>query len=215
VLKARQFVDASESTKPKRTSVRFATMNEQEFVSDTMGRETVQSDLRPVIDKLKQAITQALAERRPRTTHVNMVADSGNQSQSTRARSQTPGQRNTSPGPRSPSSRTRGIQSNRNRNQTGYRDQSPRPRYNGSRRNDSPGPRQGYDGQSSRSRPRYESPGPRRDYDHRYGQNCHPSGSRYDNRAPQYYGPSSPRDQRMVNNNSSGNQPRYGPSQAT
>jgi len=82
VLKAIQFVDASESAKPKRTSVHFATMPEQEFVSDTIGRETVQSDLRPEIDELKQAITQALAER-PRTTHVNMVADSGNQSQST------------------------------------------------------------------------------------------------------------------------------------
>jgi len=207
VLKARQFVDASESAKPKRTSVRFATMPEQEFVSDT----TVQSDLRPVIDELKQAITEALAER-PRT-HVSMVTDSGNQSQSTRGRSQTPGQRNTSPGPRSPSPGTRGTQSNRDRNQTGYRDRSPGPRYNGSRRNDSPGPRQGYDGQDSRSRPRYESPGPRRDYDQRFGQNYQPSGSRYDNRAPQYYGPPSPRDQRMVNYN--GNQPRYGPTQVT
>jgi len=52
-------------------------MPEPEFVSDTTGHETVQSDLRPVIDELKQAITQALAER-PRT-HVNMVTDSGNQ----------------------------------------------------------------------------------------------------------------------------------------
>jgi len=149
VLKARQFVDASESGKPKRTSVRFA-MPEQEFVSDTTGHETVQSDLRPVIDELKQAITRALAER-PRTPYTNMVADSGSQSQSTRGRSKTPGQRSISPGPR--------TQSNRDRSQTCYRDQSPGPRYNGSRRNDSPGPRQGYDGQNSRSRPRYESPG--------------------------------------------------------
>jgi len=124
-------------------------MPEQEFVSDTTGRETVQSDLRPVIDEIKQAITQALAER-PRTPHVNMVTDSGNQSQSTRGHSQTPGLRNTSPGPRSPSPGARGTQSNRDRNQTGYQDQSPSPRYNGSRRNDSPGPRQGYDGQNSR-----------------------------------------------------------------
>ena len=166
-----------------------------------------------MIDELKQATTEALAER-PRT-HVNMVADSGNQSQSTRGRSQIPGQRNTSPDPRSPSPGTRGTQSNRDRNQTGYRDRSPGPRYNGSRRHDSPGPWQGYDRQDSRSRPRYESPCPRRDYDQRFGQNYQPFGSRYDNRAPQYYGPSSPRDQRMVNNNSSGNQPRYGPSQAT
>jgi len=57
-------------------------------------------------------------------------------------------------------------------------------------------------------------PGPRRDYDQRFGQNYQPSGSRYDNRAPQYYGPPSPRDQRMVNNNS-GNQSRYGPPHAT
>jgi len=77
-------------------------MPEQEFVSDTTGREAVQSDLRLVIHELKQAITQTLAER-PRTTYVNMVADSGNQSQSTRGRSQTPGQRSTSPGRRSPS----------------------------------------------------------------------------------------------------------------
>jgi len=68
VLKARQFADASESAKPKRTRVCFPTMPEQEFVSDTTGQETVQSDLRPVIDEPKQAITQALAER-PRTTH--------------------------------------------------------------------------------------------------------------------------------------------------
>ena len=55
-------------------------MPEQEFVSDTTGRETVQSDLRPVIDEIKQTITQALAER-PRTPHVNMVTDLANQSQ--------------------------------------------------------------------------------------------------------------------------------------
>jgi len=46
VLRARQFVDASEISKTK-ISVRFAAMPEQEFVSDT----TVQSALRPVIDK--------------------------------------------------------------------------------------------------------------------------------------------------------------------
>ena len=46
--------------------------------------------------------------------------------------------------------------------------------YNGSRRNDSPGPRQGYDEQNSRSRPRYESPGPTRDCDQRFGQNYQP-----------------------------------------
>jgi len=212
VLNARQFVDASESAKTKKTSVRFETMPEQQFVSDTKGRETVQSDLRPVIDEIKQAITQALAER-PRTPHVNMVTDAANQSQSTRGRSQSPAQCNTSSDPHSPSPGARGTQSNRDRNQTGYQDQSPSPRYNGSRRNHSPGPRQGYDGQNSRSRPRYESPGPRRDYDQRSGQNYQPPGSRYDDRAPQYYGPPSPRDQRMVNNN--GSQPRYGSSQAT